>query len=425
MKNLKILSGLLLVLLFLSMLRGASYSQESITLRISWWGSQTRHDRTLKVLELYTQKINPRVKFEPEFGAFSGYWDKLAVQAAARNLPDIIQIGYGYLEEYAGRGLLADISPLVEKKIISFDDTSPAIKEAGMVDGKLYAVCLGMNAWAIAYDPAVAEKAGVRIPTTGLWTWNDYKRIVKEVYKKTGLKAELPFMDEPTNILSYYLQQNGLNLYNSTGTGLGFSDPKYVKEVLELFLDLIKSGASPDPAEYAVTTSLEDSLFVKGKAWLYWLWSNQVVALANAAKRPIKLALPPKGKYPGLFLNPSQFFVISANSKYKEEAGRFINFFVNDIEANKILLAERGVPTSAKVRKALKSIVDPIVKQTFDYMDLAAKNSMPTVPRQPAKSSEIKKLGQEIFQKVFYGELTPEKGALEFMRRANEILQSK
>lgn len=416
--------SLICILILLILLITTATPQTQITLRISWWGSQTRHDRTIKVLELYS-KLNPHIKFEPEFGAFSGYWDKLAVQAAAKNLPDIIQIGYGYLEEYAGKGLLAEITPFVNKGIISFNDASPAIKDAGMVDGKLYAVCLGMNAWAIAYDPAVTQKAGVSIPKTGIWTWNDYRRIAKRVYEKTGVKAELPFMDEPTNILAYYLQQHGLNLYNSTGTGLGFSDPKYMQEILEILLDLVRSGASPHPSEYAVTTSLEDSLLVKGKAWLYWLWSNQFVALTQAAKRPLNLALPPKGPNPGLFLNPSQFFVISANSKYKEEAAKFINFFVNNVDANKILLAERGVPTSSKVRKALKDIVDPVVKQTFDYMDLAAKNSIPIVPRQPAKSSEIKKLGQEIFQKVLYGELTPEAGAKEFIKRGNEIFQGK
>jgi hypothetical protein len=27
-----------------------------VTLRIAWWGSQTRHDATLKVLDMYTKK---------------------------------------------------------------------------------------------------------------------------------------------------------------------------------------------------------------------------------------------------------------------------------------------------------------------------------------------------------------------------------
>ena len=37
-------------------------------LRIMWWGSQTRHDRTLAVLDLYTEQTG--VAFEPEFYGF-------------------------------------------------------------------------------------------------------------------------------------------------------------------------------------------------------------------------------------------------------------------------------------------------------------------------------------------------------------------
>ncbi len=37
-------------------------SEDKIELRMTWWGSQDRHDRTLKVIELYEEK-NPDVKF--------------------------------------------------------------------------------------------------------------------------------------------------------------------------------------------------------------------------------------------------------------------------------------------------------------------------------------------------------------------------
>ena len=31
-------------------------AQEEITLRISWWGSQERHDRTMAVIELFEER---------------------------------------------------------------------------------------------------------------------------------------------------------------------------------------------------------------------------------------------------------------------------------------------------------------------------------------------------------------------------------
>ena len=39
----------------------AAAKQDKDPLRIMWWGSQTRHDRTLAVLDMYTKKTG--VKF--------------------------------------------------------------------------------------------------------------------------------------------------------------------------------------------------------------------------------------------------------------------------------------------------------------------------------------------------------------------------
>ena len=57
-------------------------AQESVTLRISWWGSQTRHDRTLAAIELFESQ-NPGVKIEPEYMSWGDYWIRMATLMAA------------------------------------------------------------------------------------------------------------------------------------------------------------------------------------------------------------------------------------------------------------------------------------------------------------------------------------------------------
>src|SRR6266545_6494876 len=47
-----------------------------IQMRMAWWGSKDRHDRTIKVIDL-SQKENPNVKITYEFSAFDDYWTKL------------------------------------------------------------------------------------------------------------------------------------------------------------------------------------------------------------------------------------------------------------------------------------------------------------------------------------------------------------
>ena len=46
---------------------------EQITLRMTWWGDQPRHDYTLEVIELY-QEQNPGVKIEAEYASWDDYW---------------------------------------------------------------------------------------------------------------------------------------------------------------------------------------------------------------------------------------------------------------------------------------------------------------------------------------------------------------
>lgn len=72
---------------------------EKITIRVAWWGNQTRNDLTVKALDLYTEK-HPNVTFETEPSSWDGYFDKLSTQAATGSLPDIYQQDYGQIRSY-------------------------------------------------------------------------------------------------------------------------------------------------------------------------------------------------------------------------------------------------------------------------------------------------------------------------------------
>lgn len=64
-------------------------SEEPVTLRVYWWGSQTRHDLTMAAIEKFEEKY-PNITVEAEFTSWDGYWSKLATQVAGNLLPDVI-----------------------------------------------------------------------------------------------------------------------------------------------------------------------------------------------------------------------------------------------------------------------------------------------------------------------------------------------
>src|SRR5690349_19390257 len=84
-------------------------SNEPVTLRFTWWGSDARHQRTQQVITLF-QKKYPNITVKGEFKDWNGYWDSLATTTAAQEAPDVIQMDELYLASYAQRGALLDLN---------------------------------------------------------------------------------------------------------------------------------------------------------------------------------------------------------------------------------------------------------------------------------------------------------------------------
>ena len=116
------------------------------------------------------------------------------------------------------------------------------------------------------------------------------------------------------------------------------------------------------------------------------------------------------------------YFSIPESSDKKEEAAKFINFFINDIEANKILNADRGVPVNSQVLEAMKETVDEATRKTFEYIELITPHTSPIDKNHPATAAEVLSILQEVDEKVLYKQITPAEAAKEFRQRAEEVL---
>lgn len=398
---------------------------EEVTLRVVWWGSQERADITTEALELFTEK-NPHVTFETEFAAWDDYWDKMATYAAANSLPDIFQHDYAKISQYLENNLLADLTPYVESGQLDLSAVDENAISGGKFDGKLYALSLGTNSFGTLVDPAIIEEAGLSMPEDD-WTWEDYVDMGKTIYEKTGKLSEIPLAADPKFMVEYFARSVGKSMYSEDGKSLGFDDPSIIEDFFELELEMIKAGITTSPEELLIEKPIEESDFVLGEDWGGPYWTNFAVVIADAAQRPLELISMPlysKGNSPGLYLKPSMFFCIPETSEYKDEAVQVLDFWTNDIDANKILKADRGVPISSKVREALADGVSESVKMTFDYIDELADSSNvgPIDPPEPPAGGEVTALIKEVNEEILFERITPEEGAEKIITRANEIL---
>ncbi len=119
--------------LFLVLNAVSPTAEEPIELRLTWWGSQQRHDLTIEGIELFQQKY-PHIKVVYEFSGWRDYFTKLTTQAAGGNLPDIMQHDYARIAEWVSNGLLLPLDGMwLPGRSISH--VSESVLEGGKLTG--------------------------------------------------------------------------------------------------------------------------------------------------------------------------------------------------------------------------------------------------------------------------------------------------
>lgn len=398
----------------------SSGGQDGKTIRIAWWGSDTRHSYTQQVIDMY-KKENPGVNIDIEYASFDDYWKKLAPQAAANQLPDIIQMDISYISQYAKNGQLEDLKPYIGNQI-KLDDVSESVVSTGVIGGTQYGIPTGVNVLGYQYNPETLKKAGItEIPKD--WTWDDYEKLAGQA-KDKGI-----YFDEsmaPDIFFNYFLRTKGMSLYKADGTALGYEDDALFTEFFGRLAKLIQEGAAPSQETLSQNKGIiEESTVVKGTGIGTWQWSNQFVALQKVADKPLELA-PMLGPdmQKGIYMQPSMYWSISKNSQSKDEAAKFINFWINNQDANKLIKGERGVPISAAVKEAVTPDLTAAEKQVFDFVSQMEPIASPMSPPPPVGSAEVIATLADYVEQINFGQITAAEAAPKFRADANSILSN-
>lgn len=403
-------------------------SDDAVTIKITWWGGDSRHEYTQELLDLYMEE-NPNVTFETTPAGWEGYFEKLSTQAASGSMPDIVQMDYLYISTYANNNSLADLSEFIEDGTIDTTYVDDATLQSGEINGKMAGIVAGTNALAVTYNPDVLEAAGVEEPTDD-WTWDDYIALNTAVSEHTGEESALtatigPFGD--MNFFNYYVRQHGETLFAEDGTSLGFDDDSITAAYFQMWADMAADNVTPDPDEQSqiATLGIESLPVVTGEAGTTLEW-NTYANKVTATNPNLKLAvMPGADENNALWLKPAMFWSVSETSEVKEECAKFINWMINSEEANDIIMAERGVPISSEIREYLSSKdgVDQTMIDMFDYIDKITDIAGDCPMADPSGISEINEAFNNAGNSVMYGQATAEEAAATFRDQANEILE--
>jgi multiple sugar transport system substrate-binding protein len=385
--------------------------------RISWWGNQTRNDRTVAAIELY-EKLNPNIDIEYDFADWSTYWDKIATQAAGGKLSDIVQHDYSYLTQYVNSKQLADLTPYTKNGKLDVSKVSESILAGGTLDGKLYALCLGTNAPTMIYDKEIVKQAGVEIPKDP--TIEQIYDLGKTIYEKTGART---LYDGGMNMLTMMARAQGDDFFKTVKE----SNPKYIEQHLQ-YVQNFAEAKWAIPADILAEKNpdvVETKPILDKTTWNDFAFSNMYISISKATGRDLEMTTYPQPKEStkeNMYLKPSMFFTVAETSQNKDEAVKFINWFTNDIDCNKILMGERGIPVASNVADAIKAQVDAQTVKIFDYVAYVTKTATTIDPPNPKGSGEVEAYAKNLVEKIRFGSIKADAASKDLAKQAKKIL---
>ena len=409
-------------------------SADGSAMVFAWWGNQTRNERTSAALDLYSEQ-NPGVTFDAQPAAWDDYWSKLSTSAAGNSLPELLQMDYSYLEQYVASGLLADLTPYVDNGTLDLSNVSQGTIDSGSVDGKLYAVTAGVNAPSLLYNKTLMTELGIDVPDN--MTVDQFEDICRQVYEASGVKTDLPY-SASDNYLPYLARANGVTaLFNKEEGRMNMDDPSPMVDYFQIYQDGYEQGwiIGADIHAELQSNSVEQSPLIyfsspSTQAWCAFFWSNQMSAMVAAAPEDMEIGIttwPSKDPKASNFLKPSQFFSVSRDAGANEEAAvKVVDFLTNSVEANEILLGERGVPASSVVAEAIAPLQDETAQEVTRYInEVVTPNCSAISPAIPDGANEVYDYSNQYIDQILAGSMTAEEAAQALFDKGNEIMASK
>lgn len=420
----KLLLLVTFAILLTSVAAVAQDTAEPVTLSLSVWGGDTRFAMYNELLDRY-EELHPNVTIEREMAGWGPYWERLATQTAGGNPPDIIHMHHAFVNEYAGRGALLDLTPLIEAGTIDLSDFPEGIIQSGAVGDEVYMISLGNSASGTHYNTRIFDEAGFEYPPYE-WTWNDFSELAKAMASELpeGVYAAYDSGGWDAT-LELYMTQQGYPLFTEDGQ-LGFPKEALV-EYWSLWKDLHDAGAVP-PVELTVERGqdgVENNMLVTGNVAMMMLSGNQHRLYQQNTEDVLGLTTLPRpndaDKSPGDVVTGA-YISIGANSPNAEEAANFISWFVTDPDVARVFNGEHGPPGSVAMQEVIADQQSEADHRLVEMMNYIAPTAQSPGYR-PANAGEVLSTFTRIYQELAFGQQPSVEAAVDaFFDEADFIL---
>ncbi len=318
---------------------------DGVTIRYGLWDS-AQMPAYQACADAFT-KANPGITIKIEQLGWDDYWSNLQTGMVGGTAPDVFTNHLAKYPEFASKGQLVDIEPLVKQDGV---DTSVYIGELADLwtrEGKRYGLPKDWDTIALVYNKDMLEKAGVDEASLKELTWNaqdggSFGELIKKLtLDANGNNATSPDFDK-SNVTQYgfipdgsggaygqtqwsgFAVSNGFKFIDEPwGTELHYDDPK-LAEAVQWWADQSLNGVAPPLSD--ITSLGASTLFTtaKGATTLNGSWT--IGQFLKDSSFPVAFAPMPEGPGGRKSMFNGLADSIFAGTKNPNEAWQWVKF---------------------------------------------------------------------------------------------------
>jgi multiple sugar transport system substrate-binding protein len=373
------------------------------------------------------------IKFKHvSYGGEPDYWSKVQALHATGQVADVIWASTGNLHNFANRGMLAELDPLIAADKYDMSDYIPAGLQSMSLNGKLYGMPWGGHPGngGLLYNVDLLNGAGFNVTedpdSLDSWTYDTLKEAATKTTKTKDGRADTLGYSPGTDFLGLnnVLGAYGARFMTPDGKALAMDTPEFTAAmnwVRDIYVNKLSPSYDPDGTAMGNTNN---ELFGGGRlAMLLTQYTGQFTPGEKVIQGKFKwnVGLQPKGpagkRGTALTING---MTVSSISKHKPEAWQFVKWLMEPENQVPIILAGGSRPgLRTKVLNDERLMTQLKAHKVFVKALLAAEPwQMPANFRWPEFNSTV----TQVFAGVWSGSQTLDQALPEAKKKLQDVL---
>ena len=394
----------------------AGLSSDPVTLTMSWWGGESRHNAYQEALKAFSAE-HTTITVNPTFAAWSGWEDTMSTKFAGGVAEDVCQINWNWLYNYSGNGqTFLDLNSVTDYLDMSqWDDAKLG---ACNVANAQQCVPISMTGRIFYWNMTTFNKAGItEVPATE----DDLFAAGKAFQEKLGddyYPLHLGAYDRMILMVFYLESKYGKDWADPTTSTLNYTADE-IAEGIDFIKSLVDGhvimslptyyGSNGDNAAH------QSNEWITGKMAGIFEWDSSATKYQDALDEENKPGFTVGeeikfGDYNGGFSKVSMGLAITKTCEHVAEAATLIQFLLNEEKGASIMGSECGIPASKAglgYAQAAGAVKDLVADANAKVMAFTTNKLDPLFENNDLKASGTG-IYQEVFDNIDYGDETPE-----------------